>query len=78
MKALKTAFWKTLWEDKKMLVIAILIVLVIIIAAYTYFQMKRSYNWNIGGYKSRAHDLVCEMAKDGAIQKGPNWAKECK
>ena len=72
------AFWKTLWQDKKALIIAIVAVLVIVIGFYTYFQMKRSWNWNVGGYKSRAYDMVCEMAKDGVVAKGPKWEAKCK
>ena len=71
-------FWKTLWEDKKALFIAIGVVLVLSLGMYSYFQAKRSWNWNIGGYESRAFDMVCEMVKDGVIAKGPNYEKECK
>lgn len=78
MSVLQRAFWKTIWEDWRMLLIAIIVVVVIIGGIYSWFQMKRSWNWNIGGYKSRAHDMVCEMVQNGALAKGPNYLKECK
>lgn len=78
MNVLQRAFWKTIWEDWRLLIIAIIVVLVIIGGIYSWFQMKRSWNWNIGGYKSRAHDMVCEMVETGVLAKGPNYLKECK
>ncbi len=77
MSFLTKAFWKTIWSDWRYAFIAVAIILVLLYGVYSWFQMKRSWNWQVGGYKARAHEMVCEMARDGVLQKGPNWAKEC-
>jgi len=77
MGILQSAFWKTLLQEKKVLLIVILITLVIVFGIYSWYQLKRSWNWNVGGYQSRAQELVCEMAHNGAIAKGPNFKKVC-
>ena len=75
-------FWETLWQDKKMMIIVIGIILAIILAFVGYkvvaYKIQRSWNWNMGGYESRTVETICEMAKKGAIEKGPNYAKLCK
>lgn len=76
------AFWVTLWEDKKALLIVVLIVLVVLVSLYTWFQIKRSWNWNVGGYSARAEAMVeskfCEMGKNGAFREGYEWKEHCK
>ena len=76
MSVLTKAFWKTLWSDWKYWVVAGLIVLTLIYGVYSWFQMKRSWNWQVGGYKARAVELVCEMVKPEALT--PKYAKKCK
>ncbi len=74
MSVLKRAFWKTLWQDKKMLIIAILCALAVVYGFYMWFQMKRSWNWNVGGYKSRTQEMICEQLKPDAFV---NYKKVC-
>jgi len=76
-KFLTKVFWKTLWQDKRMLIIVITALLVIALGFYSWFQMKRSWNWNVGGYGSRAEAQICKMAEKGAIAKGPKWKEYC-
>lgn len=75
------AFWKTLWEDKKALISVVLIILVVLLGFYTWFQIKRSWNWNVGGYSARAEAMVdvklCDMGKAGAFAENYNWKVHC-
>ena len=77
MGIFQKTFWQTLWQDKKVFIIAVLIVFFLALGYYGWFQLKRSWNWNIGGYESRAHDLICNMAKNDAIAKGSRFKQEC-
>ena len=67
MKFLKQAFYKTLWEDKKMMILVIgaVAALIIVYTVYkvTSYQVSRSWNWNVGGYASRTKATVCEMVQ---------------
>lgn len=49
---------------------------VFMLLVYLFFQIGRTINYTFG-YESRVESTICEMAKTGAIQKGPNWKKIC-
>lgn len=54
--------WKTLQENKKILLWTVVGVVVLPFILYFTFQLKRSWNYSLG-YESRVQGTVCEMVK---------------
>ena len=81
MSILKDNFFKTLWEEKKLMVIAGGVVVVFILMPVTCYKVKRSWNWNMGGYASRTQEMIndnnCRLGEAGAFRKEFPWKDYC-
>jgi len=85
MNVFVKSFWQTLWQDKKLLIIVVGVALglALVYGMYKYasFQFNRTWNWNVGGYKTKTMQSIkannCELGKGGAFRDGYEWKQYC-